>query len=570
MIGVSYRYPRADADTLQEVDARFPTGSFTVVMGPTGAGKSTLLMTLNGVIPHLKEGTMTGRVLLDGADLRDFRVQTITRHVGLVLQDPESQILGRTVAEDVAFGPRNYLVPRADILRRVDDCLSAVQLSGFGDRETAQLSGGQKQRLAIAGVLALRPQVLCLDEPASELDPQGRAEMYATLDQLREGGSATIIAVEHDSADVVHRADHLVVLRQGRVSWRGAPGDFFRDLDLVTANLLKPLPVVVVGTALCEAGLIGRERIPLDVDEAATLIRELAGGRTLPPPSAPVASSPSSAEPIIELRDVVHTYDGGHRGLCGINLTITPGDYVALIGRNGAGKTSLVKHLNGLLRPTSGSVAINGIDAATLPTWELARHVGYVFQNPDHQIFCTSVADEIRYGLTLAQLSPGEIAERVDDALAVTGLTDVRDEHPFSLGKGYRQRIAVASILALRPAILVVDEPTTGQDWAGVQTMMALIDRLNAEGTTIVLVTHDIDVVAHHARRVIVLNEGRITADGPTPEVLTQADVLRDAAITPPQTVDLCRRLWPDRPPVLDEAVLGRALAHALLDEAGG
>jgi len=566
VVGVSYRYPKADSDVLRGIELSLKAGSFTVVMGQTGAGKSTLLMALNGVIPHLKEGTMTGEVILDGTSLRDFRVQTITEYIGLVLQDPESQILGRTVAEDVAFGPRNYLVPREEIHRRVSDCLARVQLSAFAERETSQLSGGQKQRLAIAGILALKPEVLCLDEPTSELDPQGREEIYATVDRLRHSDDATIIAVEHASADVVHRADRLVVLKDGMVSWQGVPADFFRDLELVEENLVKPLPLTVIGDHLVKAGLIGRDEIPLDLESAVSLVQRLAAGRPLPTPDQ-AATSSEAAQPVIEIRDLVHTYPGGHRGLSGVNLSIHAGEYVALVGRNGAGKTTLAKHLNRILQPTSGQVIVNGVDAATLQSWELARHVGYVFQNPDHQIFCATVAEEVAYGMKTVGMPQAEIDARLDEVLGFTGLGAVRDEHPFSLGKGERQRIAVASILALRPQILVVDEPTTGQDWAGVQAMMKLIDELNAAGTTIVMVTHDIDVVAHHARRVVVMSDGLVAADGPTADVLAQTDVLAAAAVTTTDTVALSRRLWPEATACLDEYELGRHLASVL---AGG
>ncbi|MEN0070116.1 MAG: ABC transporter ATP-binding protein [Propionicimonas sp.] len=564
VVGLGYRYPRGESDVLQGVDLSFPAGSFTVVMGQTGAGKSTLLMTLNGVIPHLKEGRLAGRVLLDGTDLAGFRVQTITEYVGLVLQDPESQLLGRTVAEDVAFGPRNYLVPRGEVTRRVADGLASVGLTGFEHRETAGLSGGEKQRVAIAGILALRPRVLCLDEPTSELDPHGRDELYATVDALRQDRETTIIAVEHASSDVVHRADHLVVLAGGRVVWQGRPGDFFRDPALVAAHGVKPLPVGVIGGALAAAGLDEAAAVPLSVDAAEALVRRLAAGRPLPaPPASPAGPRPGS-EAAVELRDVSYTYPGGHRGLTGVSLRIDRGEFVALVGRNGAGKTTLAKHLNGLLRPTGGTVVVGGRDAATLAPWELARQVGYVFQNPDHQVFCPTVAAEVRYGLKLAGLATAEIEARVDEALGFTGLAAVRDEHPFSLGKGERQRLAVASILALRPGILVVDEPTTGQDWAGVQAMMTLVDRLNAGGTTIVMVTHDLDVVAHHARRVVVLGDGGVLADGPTPEVLGSADILAAAAVTTTQPAELSLRLWPEAPPLLDEAALGAHLAAVL------
>ncbi|GAA2181651.1 energy-coupling factor transporter ATPase [Brooklawnia cerclae] len=576
VVGLTYRYPKAEDDALRGVDADFPAGTFTVVMGPTGAGKSTLLMALNGVIPQLKEGTVHGDVLLDDANLADYRVSTITEHVGLVLQDPDAQVLGRTVADDVAFGPRNYLVPRAEIRRRVTDALAEVGLTGFEDRKTALLSGGQRQRLAIAGILAIGPQVLCLDEPASELDPQGRAEIYAALDRIRRDGRTTVIVAEHEATDVVGRADQLIVLHEGRVAWQGRPEEFFRDPRLTREHLVKPLPVAVVGAALADAGLIGPHEVPLTVDDAAAIVEKLRGDHPIPAPTAPASGTPppgaAAAEPAIKLRDVVHAYPDGHRALSGVSLSIGRGEYVALIGRNGAGKTTLAKHLNRLLDPTSGVVLIDGADAARLQPWELARRVGYVFQNPDHQIFNRTVASEIGYGLRATGLTAAEIDHRVDEVLGLTGLAGVRDDHPLSLGKGERQRVAVASILALRPPVLVVDEPTTGQDWAGVRTMMGLIDRLNARGTTILMITHDMDVVAHHARRVIVMDDGRVRADGPTAEVLARPGMLAEAGITTTQTAELCLRLWPGTPPLLDEADLGRHLVTALTggDETAG
>ena len=555
---VGYRYRTAATDALAGIDVVFPDGGLTVVMGPAGAGKSTLLMTLNGAVPQLHEGRFRGRVRLGDTDLAGYRVQTIAEFVGLVPQDAEGQLLGRTVAEDAAFGPRNYLVPAEEIRRRVTEALTEVGLAGFEPRETARLSGGEKQRLAIAGALALHPQVLCLDESTAELDPAGRERLYRVVDELRRQG-VTIVMVEHDSAGVAARADHLVVLVDGALAWQGSPSGFFRDP--APAGLVRPLPVAVVGYALERAGLIARVQIPLTVDEAEQLIRGLAGDRPLPPPSAPEPVV-VVGDPVIELRQLSHTYPGGQPALSGVDLTIGRGEYLALLGRNGAGKTTLARHLNGLLRPTTGQVRVDGSDAASQAPWQLARKVGYVFQNPDHQIFKPTVAAEIRYGL--AGLPEPERERRIDEVLQRVGLTEFRDAHPFALSRGLRQRLAVAAVLALRPEILVVDEPTTGQDWAGVRTMMSLLGELNAEGTSIVLVTHDLELAARHARRAVLLDAGRIVADGAAAGVLGRPAVLARAGLPPSQVVDLSARLWPGSPSLLDADELCRHLVAAL------
>lgn len=563
IVNLRFRYQKAVDDALRKVDLNCPAGSFTAIMGPTGAGKSTLLMTLNGVIPQVKEGLLSGQILLDGTDLADFRVQTITEFVGLVLQDPESQILGRTVAEDVAFGPRNHLIPRAEILRRIETALAQVGLSGFEQRHPEWLSGGQLQRVAIAGILAMHPQVLCLDEATSELDPEGRAEVYAVADALRAAG-CTIIAAEHASADIVQRADQLVVLDDGAVTWQGRPADFFRDPELVATAKLKPVPTAGLGAALAAAGLITKEQIPLTVDDAEHLIRALAGQRHLPAPEPPHTDPPASTAPAMELRAVHHGFTADQQTLTGIDLTIGRGEFVAMVGRNGAGKTTLVRHFNGSLHPTGGQVLVNGRDIAALEPWQLAAEVGHVFQNPDHQIFNPTVADEVGYGLKQAGLTSAETEQRVGEVLEMTGLSAVRDDHPFVLGKGERQRLAMASILALRPGILVIDEPTTGQDWAGIQSMLGLVAEQHAAGATIIMITHDMDLVAQYANRVIVLAEGRVLADGPTAGVLAQHDLLARAGLGTTQTIELCRRLWPDSMPLPSEPAVAKHLVNAL------
>lgn len=549
--GLSYTYPKGEEKVLSEVSLEVSEGEFTVIMGHTGAGKTTLLMCLNGIIPQLLEGEEEGRIEIGGLDVGKYRVQTLSRHVGLVMQDSETQVFGRSVEEDVAFGPRNYLVPREEIFARVDEALARVRLAGYNKRSTHELSGGEKQRLAIAGVLAMKPEILILDEPTSELDPLGRDEIYATIADLRREKKLTIVAVEHSSQEIHERADNIIVLSGGKIVWRGKPSVFFRDVDLVNRTGIKPIPVSVMGHRLLERGLIGSGEIPLNLDEAYALVQRLLAGRRL---DASATGSAAASRPVlpregkerralISIRSLVHEYGNGKRAIDDLSLDIYEGDFVALIGQNGAGKTTLAKHFNSILKPSSGTVTVCGLDAAKSEPEDLSRHIGYVFQNPDHQIFCQSVYKELEYGLKNLELDEGEIKRRIDSVLELTGLSRQRDEHPFSLGKGERQMIAVASILVLEPEILVVDEPTTGLDWAGVKRMMDLIHKLHDKGTTIVMITHDMDIVSHNASRAVVMRRGKIVLDGAPAEVFGAEEELKEAYVTPPEIARLSVRL---------------------------
>ena len=566
---ISYSYPRSDVKSLKNISLAIEKGKFVVLMGPSGAGKTTLSLCLNGLIPQLLEGELTGKVIVANKDVRKYRVQTMSKHLGLVLQDPETQIFGLTVEEDTAFGPRNFSVPVEEIRRRIDEALARVRLQGYKQRNTQELSGGEKQRLAIAGVLAMQPEILVLDEPASELDPAGRKEIYETLDNLRKEQNLTILLIEHSSEEIINRADEVIVVNQGEIAWRGAPGELFRNIPLLRRFGLRPLPVSLVGWELYQKGLIGSPEIPLDVSEAEQMIRRLFGerGQLTNRDQSFMASNQEQAilgnnqsplndlgrnmcrpkneklPALIEVSNLSYQYNSTQKALQGVNLAIQAGEFVALIGENGAGKTTLAKHFNALLKPTCGDVVIDGMNTREFTTPQLAQTVGYVFQNPDHQIFSVSVEKEMEYGLKNIGLREREIKERIDEALQLTGLAEQRKTHPFSLGKGERQMIAVASILALRPKILVIDEPTTGLDWAGIQKLMALIGQLHKSGTTIIMITHDMELVAQYAERSIVLKDGGIFLDGKTREIFADFEVLGQTAIVPPQIPRLTARL---------------------------
>ena len=564
MTNVSYAYPNTETKTLRQIDLEAPKGKFTVIMGKTGAGKTTSVLCLNGIIPQLNEGELSGQIEVAGLDTSKYRIQTLARYVGVVMQDTSTQVFGSTVEEDVAFGPRNYLVPRQEILRRIQESLHRVRLEGYEKRQTSQLSGGEKQRLAIAGILAMQPKIIVLDEPTSELDPLGREEIYTTINDLNKEQDTTIIAVEHSSQEVCEKAEQLIVINEGRTVWAGDPKEFFRDERLVSENGIKPLAVASVGWRLFGAGLIEKNQIPLNVEQAYGVISALLNGRTIryrrSTPAKPREAAGSGE--IIRIQNLSHVYENGKKALASVNLNIERGEFVAIIGQNGAGKTTLVKHLIQILLPTTGSVWINGEDIKTKNPIELTKVIGYVFQDPDNQIFSNTVYKELEFGLKNIDLDEAERKKRIELALSLTGLTGKEEEHPFSLGKGERQMIAVASILVMQPDILVIDEPTTGQDWAGINRMMSLVETLNQNGTTIVMITHDMDIVAKYATRTIVMKGGEVILDGETHNVFASTEVLKAAFVAPPQCVQLSQRLIANglQDIIMDEQELAEAV----------
>lgn len=548
IVDLWYRYRQAEKQVLKHINLNIERGNFVVVMGANGAGKSTLSLCLNGLIPQLLEGELSGSVTVAEQDVSRQPVQVLARSIGLVFQDPETQIFGRTVEEDTAFGPRNLALPEAEIERRVAEALELVSLKGYNQRNTSELSGGEKQRLAVAGVLAMGPKILVLDEPASELDPQGRVDLYAALDELRRRRNLTILVIEHNVEDVSERADEVVILHEGEIVRRGCPADIFRKVEFLKELGIKPLPVSELGWELVQHGLISSEEIPLSLSTAAKVVRELAGRRSQPSAQARVTTNGPIANTeetpvLLTVSGLVHRYPSGQTAVKDINLSIREGEFVALIGPNGAGKTTLAKHFNGLLKPSAGDVIVDGMNTRQVETAGLAQTVGYVFQNPDHQIFAVSVEKEIEYGLKNAGLGQQEIKNRLDWVLDLTGLQEHRSDHPFTLGKGKRQLLATASILALKPKLLVIDEPTTGLDWNGTQDIMNFITELNRYGTTIIMITHDMEIVAGYARRAIVLHQGRILCDAEPRTLFTDTKVMQEASLVPPQMAGLSRDL---------------------------
>jgi energy-coupling factor transport system ATP-binding protein len=535
---LGYHYRGQEKPALDGVDLEIAEGEFVVVMGPSGAGKSTLCTALNGLIPHFFRGRMEGEVLVRGRSTREGRVGEFAREVGLVFQDFEAQLFSTNVALEVAFGPENFSVAREEMVRRVEDVLGQVRLEGFEGRQPATLSGGQKQRLAIASVLAIQPRVLCLDEPTTDLDPIGKLGVFEIARELKEHDDVTLIVVEHETEETLE-ADRIVLLRDGRIVADRPAREMLRDVELLEQSRVQPLQIT---RFFHEMGL-QREQLPLTLDDG---IREFKhqGWRVSAERHRKLVEVDGSreegyGETLIEVQGLTHRYPNGVVALEGADLAVRRGEFLAVLGQNGSGKTTLVKHFNGLLEPTEGSVRVEGEETRERGIRNLGQTVGYVFQNPDHQIFSDTVSDEVAFGPKIRGLGEADIEERVSEALAAVGLEGYEGEDPFGLTKGERQQVAVASVLAVRPEVLILDEPTTGLDYAEQRSMMDLVMRLNEAGSTIIVVTHTMWVVAEYAHRAAVVRDGRIVLSGSVREVFAEEEKLRDASLRPPHVVSL-------------------------------
>jgi energy-coupling factor transport system ATP-binding protein len=536
--GLTYRYRGQGKPALKGVDLEVAEGEFVVVMGPSGAGKSTLCVALNGLIPHFFRGKMEGEVRVGGRSTREGKVGEFAQEVGLVFQDFEAQLFSTNVALEVAFGPENFRVERGEMIERVERMLGQVRLDGFEKRTPATLSGGQKQRLAIASVLAIEPRILCLDEPTTDLDPVGKLGIFEIAEDLKDRDDVTLIVVEHETEETLD-ADRIVVLRDGEIVADRPAREVLRDVELLQESSVMPLQVT---RFFHEMGL-WQGQLPLTPQEGVVEFRRRGWqvnqnrhGRLV---AADAKREERYGEPVIQVEGLTHRYPNGVVALEGVDLTVRKGEFLAILGQNGSGKTTLVKHFNGLLEPTEGTVRVGEDETREQGLRQLGQSVGYVFQNPDHQIFSDTVADEVAFGPKIRGMDEGEIKERVEEALAAVGLEGRGGEDPFGLTKGERQRVAVASVLAVRPEVLILDEPTTGLDYAEQRSMMDLVKSLNESGSTIIVVTHTMWVVAEYAHRAAVVRDGRISLRGTVREVFAQEDDLKDAYVRPPHIVTL-------------------------------
>ena len=529
---LSFTYQGSQEPALAGVNLSVTDGQFVAVMGHAGCGKSTLCMCLNALIPRFLRGRVEGKVLVKDRDVARSSIRDMAQLVGLVFQDFESQLVATTVEQELAFGPENYAVPKEELLRRVNKYLALIQLDELRFRQQATLSGGQRQLLAIASVLALETPILVLDEPTTDLDPVHRKEVLSIARQVSLGGRI-VIMVEHESEAVVD-ADQIVLMSAGKIVACDRPDRLLSQVDLMIESGVRPLQLVELFHKL------GIPQAPITVDESLAVIRDT--GLKVNRTAEPVRVGKTDA--ILEVLGVSYVYNEGNvKALDHVSLKVGDGEFLALLGKNGSGKSTLAKVLSGLLQPVGGSVLAHGKPIAAMSRSALAQFVGYVYQNPDYQIFAATVYQEVSFGPRNFGVPEDEIKIRVAQALASVELEGYENRDPFGLTRGERQRVAVASILVSRPRVLILDEPTTGMDYQQQRGMMEVLTRLNRAGHTIIVITHSMWVTSEYARRTVVMVDGGIVLDGATPEVFANEEALAGANLKAPPIVELGNRL---------------------------
>ena len=508
---LSFRYRDRKGAAIHELSFAADAGEILLIAGASGCGKTTLIRAINGLIPRSYKGEVGGRVLVFGEDTARWKLSQISQKIGTVLQDPERQILGTKVLNEVAFGLENLGMAREEIYQRVDESLAHLKIQHLRDRDTFLLSGGEKQKVALAGVLAMRPSILLLDEPLASLDPASAGETLDAVRALADEGM-TVLLVEHRVEDVLRiHPQRVLYMSAGEIRYLG-------DVDGLSR-------------------VVNYHEVKLPAEQIVQRAR-----RDPPPAEINVlpgaARAESEKEALVRFENVAFGYESDVEILHGINLEIKRGDVIAVLGPNGAGKTTFVKHAIGLLKPKSGRVLVNDKDTKESSVAEIASTLGYVFQSPSHMLFAPTVREELAFGPTNLKHPKSEIEKEVQEALRIVNLSEVEQDPPLALSFGQQKRVSIAAILAMRSRILVMDEPTAGQDYQNYMNFMDAILQLPGF-EAILFITHDVDLALIYANRILLVADGRLVADGAPHEVLRDFARLQACRVVPSSLLSL-------------------------------
>ena len=532
----SFQYKAQSEPTLKNLNLTIYKGEKVLIVGPSGSGKSTIGQCLNGIIPNIYKGTSSGQFLIQGKEAFDLSIYEKSHLVSTVLQDTDGQFIGLSVAEDLAFALENDMVDLGTMKERVQSWAERLDLMKLLDHRPQDLSGGQKQRVSLAGVLIDESPILLFDEPLANLDPKSGQDIIDLIDQIHEEQGTTTIIIEHRLEDVLYRpVDRVILINQGQVLYNGQPDELLRTTLLAENGIREPLYL----TTLRQLGQ--------DIDQLEHLDRlediELTGvNRSIPEATF---TKTGEAEELLKLEQISFAYQENHPILKNISLSIPKGQRLAIVGKNGAGKSTLAKAICGFIT-TEGQYTSRGEDIKQESVKERAERVGYVLQNPNQMISTNMIFDEVALGLRLRGVSEEDIKERVYQVLKTCGLYEFRKWPVSALSYGQKKRVTIASILVLGPEILVLDEPTAGQDQRNYTEIMEFLDSLQEKGHTIVMITHDMQLMLDYSDRALVVSDGQILADLSPAELFTHPDILQEANLKETSIFALANRLGMD------------------------
>lgn len=532
----SFQYKAQSEPTLKNLNLTIYKGEKVLIVGPSGSGKSTIGQCLNGIIPNIYKGTSSGQFLIQGKEAFDLSIYEKSHLVSTVLQDTDGQFIGLSVAEDLAFALENDMVELESMKSRVHTWAERLDLSNLLGHRPQDLSGGQKQRVSLAGVLIDESPILLFDEPLANLDPKSGQDIIDLIDQIHEEQGTTTIIIEHRLEDVLYRPiDRVILINQGQVLFNGSPDELLRTTLLAENGIREPLYL----TTLRQLGQDISKLPHLDKVEKLPL-----GDVSVDIPT-PHFEKGAEAETILELGHLNFAYREGQPILKDLSLTIPKGQRLAIVGKNGAGKSTLAKAICGFIQ-TEGTYFSKGEDIKGDSVKERAERVGYVLQNPNQMISTNMIFDEVALGLRLRNVPEDQIESRVHQALKTCGLYEFRKWPISALSYGQKKRVTIASILVLGPDVLVLDEPTAGQDQRNYTEIMDFLDELHQKGHTIVMITHDMQLMLDYSDRAVVVMDGQVLADLTPAELLTQPEILKRANLKETSIFALANRLGVD------------------------
>ena len=521
-----FQYTAQAEPTLHNINLKIRKGEKVLIAGPSGCGKSTLAHCINGLVPGSYPGTVTGKLTIGGKDALKLGMFGLSKIVGTVLQDSDGQFIGLTVAEDIAFALENDCIPTEEMHREVERIAELVDVKRVLKHAPHEISGGQKQRVSLGGVMVGQVDVLLFDEPLANLDPATGKQAIVLIDEIQKRTGCAVIIIEHRVEDVLYRpVDRIVVMGDGRIQYDGDPDELLCSQLLPEKGIREPLYV----TALKYAGVTLEPRMrPSYLPELKLSDTQKAMVRSWFD-RQPVPAAPPERDVLLRVDELDFTYEGGHHALRGICAKVRKGEMLSIVGTNGAGKSTFSKVICGFEIPQQGTLELNGRDLQGLSIKERADHIGYVMQNPNQMISKTQIYDEVALGLRNRGVSEEEIRPRVEETLKICGLYPFRNWPVSALSYGQKKRVTIASILVLKPEMILLDEPTAGQDLKHYTEIMDFLSELNRQGVTVVLITHDMHLMLEYTPRAIVFHAGQVIADKSAAEVLNSPEIVEAA-----------------------------------------